>query len=207
MTLYQASEDIYRLFDKVTVLHEGRQIYFGPTNDAKEYFTNLGFTAPLRSTTPDFLTSVTRPLNLRPGTKEGIDHTPVTASNFAQAWKTSPQHKSLIHDIEAYKLTHPLGTGESVRKMRISLQGSEKKRSVCHRSRRLTGVTFANQVQVSLRSVRDGSNILMHPTRVSSSTKQLGRTCIHNRWEFCYVSHSGEYVLQSTGGYQQLLRS
>lgn len=30
-------------FDKVTVLYEGRQIYFGRTGSAKAYFEGLGF--------------------------------------------------------------------------------------------------------------------------------------------------------------------
>lgn len=32
-----------KLFDKVLVLYEGRQIYFGRTGDAKQYFEDLGF--------------------------------------------------------------------------------------------------------------------------------------------------------------------
>jgi ATP-binding cassette, subfamily G (WHITE), member 2, PDR len=134
VTLYQASEQIYQLFDKVTVLYEGRQIYFGPTHEAKHYFTSLGFINPARSTTPEFLTSVTRPFDLRPRTREGIGHTPKTATEFAQVWKASPQHKSLIQEIEAYNITHPLGAGENLRKMRLELHGSEEKRSVYSRS-------------------------------------------------------------------------
>jgi ATP-binding cassette, subfamily G (WHITE), member 2, PDR len=32
-----------QVFDKVTVLYEGRQIFFGPTQDARRYFESLGF--------------------------------------------------------------------------------------------------------------------------------------------------------------------
>jgi hypothetical protein len=31
------------MFDKVMVLYEGRQIYFGKTGHAKQYFEDLGF--------------------------------------------------------------------------------------------------------------------------------------------------------------------
>ena len=62
VTLYQASQDIYNTFDKVLLLYEGRQIYFGTTASAKTYFTNLGFVCPERSTTADFLCSLTNPL-------------------------------------------------------------------------------------------------------------------------------------------------
>ena len=37
-TLYQASNSIYALFDKVLLLDEGRCIYFGPTELAQSYF-------------------------------------------------------------------------------------------------------------------------------------------------------------------------
>ena len=36
VSLYQASENIYRQFDKVLVIDSGHQIYFGPTSDARE---------------------------------------------------------------------------------------------------------------------------------------------------------------------------
>jgi ABC-type multidrug transport system, ATPase component len=38
-----------QIFDKVAVLYEGRQIYFGPVHQAKEYFIELGYPLP-RST-------------------------------------------------------------------------------------------------------------------------------------------------------------
>ncbi|CEG82450.1 hypothetical protein RMATCC62417_16519 [Rhizopus microsporus] len=45
-TLYQASNNIFTLFDKVMVLDEGRCIYFGPTDLAQPYFEALGFHCP-----------------------------------------------------------------------------------------------------------------------------------------------------------------
>lgn len=41
------------------MLYEGRQIYFGRTTDAKEFFTSRGFVCAERQTTGDFLTSLT----------------------------------------------------------------------------------------------------------------------------------------------------
>lgn len=38
VTIYQASENIYETFDKVTVLYSGKQIYFGLIHEAKPYF-------------------------------------------------------------------------------------------------------------------------------------------------------------------------
>lgn len=56
VSLYQASENIYSQFDKVMVLDEGRQVFFGPAKAARAYFEGLGFKEKPRQTTPDYLT-------------------------------------------------------------------------------------------------------------------------------------------------------
>ncbi|KAI0890676.1 BcatrD protein [Annulohypoxylon maeteangense] len=129
VTLYQAGEDIYDLFDKVTVIHEGRQIYFGRTRDAKKYFTDLGFIAPPRSTSPEFLTSITRPIGLRPQTTEDYVFPPRTAAEFAEAWKDSSEYKALVNQIDDYNQLHLVGRGNSLLEMRRELKGTEKKQS------------------------------------------------------------------------------
>lgn len=43
VTLYQAGNGIYNLFDKVLVLDEGKQIYYGPADAAKPFMEDLGF--------------------------------------------------------------------------------------------------------------------------------------------------------------------
>ena len=35
VSLYQASENLYELFDKVCVIYEGKMAYFGPANRAR----------------------------------------------------------------------------------------------------------------------------------------------------------------------------
>uniref|UniRef100_A0A0D2XGE2 ABC transporter domain-containing protein n=1 Tax=Fusarium oxysporum (strain Fo5176) TaxID=660025 RepID=A0A0D2XGE2_FUSOF len=61
VSIYQSPQSAYDLFDKATVIYEGRQIFFGRADAAKQYFINLGFECPARQTTPDFLTSMTAP--------------------------------------------------------------------------------------------------------------------------------------------------
>lgn len=61
VSIYQASENIYDLFDKVLLLYDGRCIYFGPAELARQYFVEMGFDCPARQTTADFLTAVTDP--------------------------------------------------------------------------------------------------------------------------------------------------
>lgn len=108
VSLYQASQEAYDLFDKVTVLYEGRQIYFGPTEEAKEYFVDMGFECPHRQTTGDFLTSITSAAEriVRPGF-EG--KTPRTPEEFAQVWRSSTGYESLMTEIDNFNGVYPLG--------------------------------------------------------------------------------------------------
>lgn len=99
-----------QLFDKVTVLYEGKQIFFGHTDQAKDYFTNLGFDCPDRMPTPDFLTAMTSPSErfrlIRPGFERPV---PQTSEDFAAAWKTSPHRQRLSQEIEDFERDHPIG--------------------------------------------------------------------------------------------------
>ncbi|EER44595.1 multidrug resistance protein [Histoplasma capsulatum H143] len=114
VAIYQASQKAYDYFDKVTVLYEGRQIYFGRTDEAKKFFVDMGFECPERQTTADFLTSLTSPVEhiIRPGF-EG--KTPITPSEFETAWKNSAAYAKLLQDIEEYETRYPIG-GPSVDK-------------------------------------------------------------------------------------------
>jgi ATP-binding cassette subfamily G (WHITE) protein 2 (PDR) len=102
------------VFDKVTVLYLGRQIYFGPCNDAAAYFEGLGFERAPRQTTPDFLTSVTSSERMiRPGMEKAVPRTP---EEFVHRWKASSAYKQLLDDIQTFDAAYPLG-GQSVRQM------------------------------------------------------------------------------------------
>ncbi|OHE99417.1 ABC-2 type transporter [Colletotrichum orchidophilum] len=105
VAIYQAPQSAYDLFDKVTVVYEGRQIFFGKIGEAKRYFEELGFQCPERQTVPDFLTSMTSPneRKIRPGHEHLAPRTP---EEFAARWKASKQHESLMADIETYDITH-----------------------------------------------------------------------------------------------------
>lgn len=61
VSLYQAGEGIYQQFDKVLVIDEGRQVYFGPAKEARQYMVGLGFSDRPRQTTADYLTGCTDP--------------------------------------------------------------------------------------------------------------------------------------------------
>lgn len=109
----------------MTVLYEGRQIYFGRTDEAKEFFTNMGFECPERQTTADFLTSLTSPSEriVKPGFEHSVPRTP---DEFVRAWKSSPEYKQLLNEIEAYDQTYPLG-GEALQKFIDSRRAMQAK--------------------------------------------------------------------------------
>ncbi|KAJ6023752.1 hypothetical protein N7540_004549 [Penicillium herquei] len=61
VTLYQAGNGIYDLFDKVLVLDEGKQIFYGPASSAKSFMESVGFCYTDGANTGDFLSGVTVP--------------------------------------------------------------------------------------------------------------------------------------------------
>lgn len=129
MAIYQASQSIYDLFDKVLVLYEGRQIYFGPIETAASFFHSMGWQCPPRQTTPDFLTSVTNPSERLP--REGYENkVPRTALEFEKYWLNSDEYKAcmseLSQDKEAYETRNPLN---EVREVHRQLQAKHTRKS------------------------------------------------------------------------------
>ncbi|RKL04457.1 ABC transporter CDR4 [Fusarium oxysporum] len=107
VAMYQASQAAYDEFDKVLLLYEGRQIFFGPTSEATQYFTAMGFECPPRQTTADFLTSLTNPDEriVRPGFENKVPRSP---DEFADEWRMSQHRSSLLSDIAAFEIQYPL---------------------------------------------------------------------------------------------------
>ncbi|KAF9022747.1 ABC transporter protein [Hymenopellis radicata] len=125
VAIYQASQDIYDIFDKAVVLYEGRQIYFGPVNEAKKFFVDMGFECPPRQTTADFLTSLTSPAErqIRPGFEAKVPRTP---DEFAKAWKESEDRKRLLQQIDDFDRDFPVG-GDGLAKFRASRKDDQAK--------------------------------------------------------------------------------
>lgn len=101
VSIYQASESLYQLFDKVCVIYEGRMAYFGPADQARQYFVDMGYVPASRQSTPEFLVAVTdahsRIANPDVATR------PRTASEFADYFLKSPIGQQNRDDIELYK--------------------------------------------------------------------------------------------------------
>ncbi|KAF9416671.1 hypothetical protein BGZ94_010157 [Podila epigama] len=106
VSIYQASENIYDLFDKVLLLYDGRCIYFGPAEEARNYFINMGFDCPTRQTTADFLTAITDPHERKPthGLDPAIAHSlPSTPEQFEVRYKESQFYEQTLRQLHNYQ--------------------------------------------------------------------------------------------------------
>ncbi|KAG6897004.1 hypothetical protein C0992_004715 [Termitomyces sp. T32_za158] len=101
-SLYQAGENLYRHFDKVCVIYEGKMAYFGPADQARQYFIDMGYEPANRQTTSDFLVSVTDP-NGR-NVRSGVVSLPRTADEFAEYFKKSSFGIANRHEMDDYSL-------------------------------------------------------------------------------------------------------
>ncbi|CCH62834.1 hypothetical protein TBLA_0I01760 [Henningerozyma blattae CBS 6284] len=128
VTLYQASENIYNTFDKVTVLYLGRQIYYGKIEDAIPYFEKMGYEKPSRQPTAEFLTSMTD-LNglhiIKPGYEDKV---PRTAKQFEEYWHNSEEFNQLKHNIEIYKKNIDVEKTRDLYKQSIQQEKSKSSR-------------------------------------------------------------------------------
>ncbi|KAK3620043.1 hypothetical protein LTR22_025755 [Elasticomyces elasticus] len=77
VTLYQAGNGIYELFDKVLILDEGKQIWYGPAHEAKPFMEDLGFAYQDGANVADYLTGVTVPTErkIKPGYEDRFPRT------------------------------------------------------------------------------------------------------------------------------------
>lgn len=112
VTLYQASDSLWDLFDKVLLIDAGKLVYFGPTEDAIRYFEQtIGFERQPRQTATDYLNSCTDPVARKP--REGFEgKVPTSPEEMEQRWKESEDKQRGDRELEAYKQwlsSHPRG--------------------------------------------------------------------------------------------------
>jgi hypothetical protein len=84
------------------VIHEGRCLFFGPRDRAKQYFQDLGFECNPRQTTAEFITSVTDPYARV--IEEGFaDKTPRTARDFESVFQRSADWTANMAAISSFE--------------------------------------------------------------------------------------------------------
>lgn len=101
LTLYQASDAIYELMDKVLLIDEGRMLFQGPAHEAKRYFEDVGYECANMQTISDFLTSITVPelRRFRPGWEE---RAPKGAIELEAAFRQSAVFRNVQASIGRY---------------------------------------------------------------------------------------------------------
>ena len=103
VSLYQASETIYKQFDKVLVIDSGRQVYFGPTSEARGYFEGLGFAPKPRQTTPDYLTGCTDEYEREYAEGRSAKDVPSNPEQLAKAFDESKFATMLRDEMDEYR--------------------------------------------------------------------------------------------------------
>ncbi|PPQ79035.1 hypothetical protein CVT25_002344 [Psilocybe cyanescens] len=156
VSIYQAGESLFEIFDKVCLIYEGRMAYFGPANLARQYFINMGYVPANRQTTPDFLVAVTDPLGRTMVSKENDTRPteyrgrpiPQTSQEFEEHYKNSDIRKINQRDIEEYKR-------DNVSKKEIvdAFKASAKAEHAQH-TRRKSPYTISIPMQVRIVMVR-----------------------------------------------------
>ncbi|KAI5241291.1 putative ABC multidrug transporter [Aureobasidium subglaciale] len=102
VAIYQASQQIYELFDKAIVLYEGRCIYYGSAPKARAFFEKQGWQCDQRQTTGDFLTGLTNPSERK--VRKGMENkVPRTPEEFEKNWLESSAYKAMVNGIDEHE--------------------------------------------------------------------------------------------------------
>ncbi|KAF4170995.1 hypothetical protein CNMCM8927_002959 [Aspergillus lentulus] len=144
VTLYQAGNGIYEHFDKVLLLDEGKQIFYGPQADAVSFMEGLGFMRDPGSNRGDFLTGVTVPTErvIVPGHD---DKFPRTADEIRTAYERSHIRPRMLEEAQSYPTSKEAADNTAVFKEMVA---REKHRGVPKRSPVTTG--FITQVMAAI---------------------------------------------------------
>ncbi|PNP40055.1 hypothetical protein TGAMA5MH_07977 [Trichoderma gamsii] len=130
VTLYQAGNGIYEHFDKVLVLDEGKQIFYGPQREAVPFMEGLGFMRDSGSNRADFLTGVTVPTErlVAPGYEDTF---PRTADEILAAYNQSLIKLSMLDECQSYPVSEEAAENTAVFREMVA---REKHRGVPKRS-------------------------------------------------------------------------
>ena len=126
--MYQASDDLVNIFDKVILLHEGRQIFFGTVQEARLYLEDLGFVWDDRQSLSEFLIACTD-LEDR-FTREGWENkVPRTLEDWERCWRESEYYAKLQKAIEEQLATQQVGHAKETTRSLPAQQAPSQKRN------------------------------------------------------------------------------
>ncbi|KAE9382722.1 hypothetical protein BT96DRAFT_740381, partial [Gymnopus androsaceus JB14] len=139
VTLYQAGEGIYDMFDKVMVLSQGRQVFLGPPTEARAYFESLGYKSLPRQSTADYLTGCTDPNERRFAPGKSVGDVPSTPSALENAYLSSRYVQDNKDAAEEYKLA--MATDKADQEAFRLAVAADKKKGVSQNSPYTLGYT------------------------------------------------------------------
>lgn len=144
VSLYQASDEIYNLMDKVLLIDEGRMLYQGPVRDAEAYFESLGYKRLPRQTMSDFLTSIATgsEANMRSDDDGKI---PFGAENLERAFRASQAFRDVQDDVRDYETEQSSTPGDESPGETFKQQAEESK-SRFARAKSSYNISFFRQV-------------------------------------------------------------
>jgi len=132
VSLYQAGEGIFEQFDKVLLIDQGRQVYFGPAKEARPYMLSLGYRDLPRQTSADYLTGCTDENERQFADSIDVDKVPKTPEELEKAYNESEICKRMLKEREEY---------EAFEKKEVKIQeefraavGDDKRRGVGKKS-------------------------------------------------------------------------
>jgi hypothetical protein len=127
------------LFDKVLILDQGRQVYYGPPSQARAYFEHLGYKALPRQSTADYLTGCTDPNERQFAPGRSANDTPSSPQALESAFLGSPTYRSVQDSLEKYKglVEHDKADQEAFR----AAVAADKKKGVSKKSPYTLGFT------------------------------------------------------------------
>ncbi|CCO36283.1 ABC transporter G family member 11 AltName: Full=ABC transporter ABCG,11 [Rhizoctonia solani AG-1 IB] len=147
VSLYQAGEGIYDQFDKVLLIDQGRQVYFGPAKEARDYMLSLGFRNLPRQTTADYLTGCTDPNERAFAEGHSEADVPSTSDQLAQAFQESKYWSQMVAEREAmhdeWRREENEPSGAKAQFMQATKE--EKRKHVSHKDPHV--VTFFSMVK------------------------------------------------------------
>jgi ATP-binding cassette, subfamily G (WHITE), member 2, SNQ2 len=123
---------LIQLFDKVLVIHDGRCVFFGARQRAKQYFQGLGFYCAPRQTTADFLTAVTDP-HARMIAERFEDKVPRSADEFETCFQNGADGTLNLSVIAAFEeeIKNRQGSPNSIHRRSVYTLPFYKQVSVC----------------------------------------------------------------------------
>lgn len=140
VTLYQAGNSIYNLFDKVLVLDGGKEVYYGPMTHARPFMEELGFICQDGANVADFLTGVT--VSTERQIRSGHENTfPRDPDTLRSKYEESPIHSTMISEYN-----FPT-TDEAIRKTKLFQEGVTGERNRQLPAHSPLTVSFTTQVK------------------------------------------------------------